>query len=62
MNAEEAREEMALAAYDMAESERLERRAKKLRISAIRRTAKVHAYFKEGVEEAQKQQEQENDD
>jgi hypothetical protein len=52
MNAEQALDEMGLAAYLLAEAERNERAAKRLRMEAGQKMAAVHAYFRAGVERA----------
>lgn len=52
MNANETYDEISLAAYELAVSERLEREAKATRIKAARRLARVAAWFKDGIETA----------
>lgn len=51
MNAEIIIREMELAAYEMAEAETCERRAQKLRLSATKRIASVHAEMQLAVSE-----------
>jgi hypothetical protein len=51
MNAELLLREMEIAAYEMAEAETCERRAQKLRLSATKRIASIHAEMQLAVSE-----------
>jgi len=51
MNANIMLREMQLAAYEMAEAETSERRAHKLRLTATKRIASVHAEMQIAVDE-----------
>ena len=53
MIAYEALKQLDLAAYELAEAERHERRAKAIRIEAIKRMSSVSAYFSEGLKKVQ---------
>ena len=53
MNAYEALKQLDLSAYELAEAERYERRAKAIRMEAIKRMSSVSAYFSEGIKKAQ---------
>jgi len=49
MNANEIQDELAQAAYELAEAERHERSAKALRSSVGKRVAKSHLFFTEAL-------------
>ena len=53
MNAYEALKQLDLAAYELAEAERHERRAKAIRMEAIKRMSSVSEYFSEGLKKVQ---------
>ena len=55
MNANQAYEEIELAAYELAESERMERAAKAKRLKAIKKLARLSIYFKEGIDRIQRE-------